>query len=153
MPDGRAIVCFMTDADLIQRHKINQLDFFKQLHQQSEQTRLNVPPPQAQSQLTHYPAHSSYINKVAGKAWVAVGDAAIGMDPLTSSGINSALADGIAVAQAMLSSMQGDDNALREHAQKIDQTLQRYLLERVAFYGREKRWLEQAFWARRVGSD
>lgn len=150
LPDGRAIVCFMTDADSIHENKLNQLDRFKQIHQNSDQTRQNVPAPHQQSQRFHYPAHSSYIDKVAGKDWVAVGDAAIGMDPLTSSGINCALADGLAAAKALTHSLQGDDSYLREHAQKMDQTLQHYLSQRSAFYRMEQRWTNQAFWSRRI---
>ena len=149
LPDGRAIVCFMSDADLIRKYKLNQFEVFKQLYEESDQTAANVLPPRAQSQLIHYPAHSSYIDKVAGNGWVAIGDAAISMDPLTSSGINSALADSIAAAKAIVNFLQGDDRPLREHAHNIDQTLRRYLMERVAFYRQEKRWAKQPFWSRR----
>jgi len=98
---------------------------------------------------TIYPAYSACLNKVAGEGWVAVGDAAFSMDPLTSSGINCALADGIAAATAIHAYLGGDAQPLKTYAKDMNATVRGYLQERHHLYASETRWADGEFWLRR----
>lgn len=150
LPDGRAVVCFMSDADIVNHYHLMNDSVFLRLYHESNQIRYNVPPPDARDKLIVYRAHSGFIDQVAGPGWIAVGDAALGMDPLTSSGINCALADGIAGSEAMIAFFDdGNTQPLREHAGKINYSVESYLQERRRFYRREQRWKDSLFWKRR----
>ena len=149
LPNGNIIVCYMSDADLINQQQINQPEQLATILTQSDEIKNHITPPGPNTLLHRYPANTSYINQVAGIGWIAVGDAALAMDPLTSSGINSALADGIAGAKAILEYLAGSEQALRQHSHNINQTIQRYLIERRQMYQREQRWADTPFWQRR----
>lgn len=149
LPDGRAIVCFMSDADIARQYQLTDSTIFTRLYHDSEQVAVNVPPPEKGIRLTLYPAHSGFIDRVAGNGWMAVGDAAIGMDPLTSSGINCALADGMAAATAITEYLSGDNRVLCQHANAMNRTVADYLRQRQTFYQREQRWSDRLFWRRR----
>lgn len=96
-----------------------------------------------------YPARTGFSTIAAGPGWLAVGDAAIAMDPLSSSGIACALADGIAAAEAIAADRAGDQSALRGYAARINQALGSYLRARQRIYLGETRWPKARFWYRR----
>ena len=149
LPNGNIMVCYMSDADLINQQQLKQPEQLARLLKQSQEIQHHVAPPGPETLLHSYPANTSYIDQIAGAGWIAIGDAALAMDPLTSSGINSALADGMAGAQAILEYLEGNDQALRQHTHNINQTIQRYLAERLQMYQREQRWTDTPFWQRR----
>ncbi|MGH1576571.1 NAD(P)/FAD-dependent oxidoreductase [Planktotalea sp.] len=88
-------------------------------------------------------SHSYRADRVCGKNWIAIGDAASGFDPLSSAGIYKALNSGKAAAEAI----QGNGASLYElNAQQDYET---YLLKRRELYQSETRWPESEFWAKR----
>jgi 2-polyprenyl-6-methoxyphenol hydroxylase-like FAD-dependent oxidoreductase len=102
-------------------------------------------PPQWLRVLT---AGSSCASPAAGTGWAAVGDAATTTDPLASRGIVTALATGLAAAQAILSDRAGETDALDAYARRIAAVHAQYLNAQAAQYRREQRW-DTPFWHRR----
>jgi flavin-dependent dehydrogenase len=86
------------------------------------------------------------LERAAGEAWIAVGDAAASTDPLTSAGITLALRDGIRAAAAIAARQAGVGGALYEHAASIRRRFANYLIASAAYYGLEDRWLDSRFW-------
>ncbi|GAB6041217.1 NAD(P)/FAD-dependent oxidoreductase [Endothiovibrio diazotrophicus] len=151
IPGGRLVSAFMSDADLIREHGLDRPDRLDALHAESDELRRLLPGDEGEREVWVYPAHSGHLDRIAGPGWIAIGDAALGMDPLTSSGINSALADGLAAAGALRPWLAtGDSDGLRDHAEKMNRTVVIYLDERTRFYGRERRWSDHPFWRRRA---
>jgi flavin-dependent dehydrogenase len=95
-------------------------------------------------------AHSGCVERGVGKGWIAVGDALMGWDPLTSSGISGALSDGLAAAPAIIDMLEGGRDGARAYAERANAVFGRYLMERLQRYGAESRWRQSAFWARRT---
>jgi flavin-dependent dehydrogenase len=83
-----------------------------------------------------------------GKAWLAVGDAAISFDPLATQGIHTALESGARGAQALLVSEVNPESwqAYAQYLQDLRQQQRQALLHQ---YLSENRWPEQEFWAHR----
>ncbi|OIO54269.1 MAG: oxidoreductase [Alphaproteobacteria bacterium CG_4_10_14_0_2_um_filter_63_37] len=151
IPGKRLLTAFMSDADLIHTHQLSHPENLAVLIDETEELRRMLPSDRgcAGEAVLAYPAHSGFADRVSGPGWIALGDAAIGMDPLTSSGINVALTDGIAGAQAMRQWLEGSDAGLRDHAQRLNGAVGRYLHERSHYYQQERRWAGEPFWTRR----
>ena len=92
------------------------------------------------------PANTSRLNAVAGPGWLAVGDAAVSFDPLSSQGIMSALEAAFAAAEAIAA---GGDAPLARYAATVTGRYRNYLVERAQYYGAERRWPDSQFWQRR----
>jgi 2-polyprenyl-6-methoxyphenol hydroxylase-like FAD-dependent oxidoreductase len=87
---------------------------------------------------------------VAGRDWVAVGDAAWSCDPLTVQGITKALADGIAAAEALAQRWHGAGcAALGRYQAASFARFTANLRLRAAFYEAEARWPDAPFWHQR----
>jgi flavin-dependent dehydrogenase len=94
-------------------------------------------------------ANSSRLSSVVGSSWLAVGDAAVSFDPLSSQGIITALECGIDAAAAIGRHLSGDREAFGDYAVRLTDRYRRYLVERAQFYGAERRWPTSPFWRRR----
>ncbi|MBC8070119.1 MAG: tryptophan 7-halogenase, partial [Deltaproteobacteria bacterium] len=81
--------------------------------------------------------------------WVAVGDAALGVDPLSSSGISRALRTGRTGALAMIGVLGGDRTALDGYEHGLDTELREHLELRSRYYAIEQRFRGAPFWHRR----
>lgn len=92
------------------------------------------------------PASSCYCNPVAGERWLAVGDAAIAFDPLSSMGISKALRMGLVAADAIQRYLAGDASGVERYAAAVAQEFDEYLVTRNFYYRQEMRWPDQAFW-------
>jgi flavin-dependent dehydrogenase len=90
-------------------------------------------------------ASSSALDRVSGAGWVACGDAAMALDPISGQGLLGALAGGLAAAQAICSS----DTArqMRQIAARHAEVLRIYELRRSAAYRSEQRWPQHPFWS------
>ncbi len=84
LPNGEVVVAFMTDADIYGRVSKYSRYFWNQQLQRTKHTKthLNAGVPVSVSQIVS--ANSSRLDKTAGKNWLAVGDAAMAFDPLSS---------------------------------------------------------------------
>ncbi|MCW7541728.1 NAD(P)/FAD-dependent oxidoreductase [Aquabacterium sp. A7-Y] len=87
--------------------------------------------------------------------WLAVGDAALAVDPISGSGVVRALRTAKAASGAALGLLAtGADTArpsaaLEAYEAELDSECTRYLRERALYYGLEQRWQAAEFWQRR----
>jgi 2-polyprenyl-6-methoxyphenol hydroxylase-like FAD-dependent oxidoreductase len=107
----------------------------------------------------HVLAANSYITtRCQGDRWLAAGDAASAVDPLSGQGIERALRAGIRAAHtidAVLNAETGANDARRQAAideYQRDQTAtdREYLAQRHECYARVRRWTDRPFWKRRA---
>lgn len=82
----------------------------------------------------------------AGRDWMALGDAAAALDPLSSAGLILALRDGLQAAEAVSQRTCGDETALATLGSAIRRRHARYLAQRAAVYGAVRRWPDARFW-------
>ena len=80
-----------------------------------------------------------------GPDWIAVGDAALAVDPLSSGGVAFALRCARAAADVLLG---GDRSAYQD---LVAGAAREYRLVRTEIYGWEQRFADNAFWRSRAG--
>ncbi|MGY0713480.1 hypothetical protein ACW7BG_23930, partial [Azospirillum argentinense] len=158
LPGGRAIVTLMTDDDIARAAGLAGADAFRSAWAATARLRDLVPPPEdalgAGAAPAVFSAASQHVDRAVGAGWIAVGDALIGFDPLTSSGIAGALDDALAATDTILRWFSGDGAAARAaaigYARRAEDTLRRYLAERTRHYTAGGRWPDAPFWSRRA---
>jgi hypothetical protein len=94
-------------------------------------------------------ANSSSLEPPANEGWLAVGDAAISFDPISSQGLLNALFTGLAAAEAADRYLQGDVLALSEYVKVIGGIRAAYRQHLQLCYASETRWPQAPFWQRR----
>jgi flavin-dependent dehydrogenase len=138
LPENRAVVAFMSDADIIREQKLHETAVFQ--GRIGDATIVHGP--------TACPAQSQILDKPYGDGWIAAGEAAIAFDPLSSMGIGYALSSGIEAARVAASSLNGGDGAAA-YAADIAAHFQSYLARKREYYCIEQRWRDRPFWQRR----
>lgn len=87
--------------------------------------------------------------RVAGTAWLSVGDAALSFDPLSSQGIFFALYSGIRGGEALIQCLAypvSIQRALSEYRMKVQRVFESNQLARRLFYESERRFSDSAYW-------
>lgn len=83
----------------------------------------------------------------SGQGWLAIGDAALSFDPLSSQGILNALYTGMRAGQAIHAALNGDNDQVASYTTQLENIRQAYLLHHQTFYQMESRWPNHSFWA------
>ncbi|CAM2066656.1 Tryptophan 7-halogenase [Sulfidibacter corallicola] len=146
MPGGGMVVALMTDRDSFRSWRPS--DWWDALAQtRHTRTRLTragpLGPPRRR------PAFSQRLDPVTGPGWLATGDAAMAVDPLSSQGICRALSSGIFAGYAVADHLAGKPLAMRRYRYLIKETFHHYLATRAKYYRMERRWPGERFWQRR----
>jgi len=81
-----------------------------------------------------------------GAGWLAVGDAALAFDPLSSQGIFNALYTSMRGAQAVVAHCDGDLQHAQAYTECLQQVRQQYLLRVQHYYQSQPRWPQSLFW-------
>ena len=152
LPNGEVVVSFMTDADIYGRASKASRYFWKEELQKTKHTKTRLYPGAPVSVPQVVSANSSCLDKTVGKNWLAVGDAAMAFDPLSSQGIYKALETGLQAAEAIRDRLSGDAEACLKYASKLKEHFKRHLAARAYYYSKERRWPDSLFWKRRHAS-
>jgi len=94
-------------------------------------------------------ASSTELAYAGGERWLAVGDAAMAFDPLSSKGIANALYTGVRAAGVIWACERGDADAVGGYARHLREIHQVYRGQCRGFYAMERRWPGSGFWRRR----
>ncbi|WP_136668894.1 NAD(P)/FAD-dependent oxidoreductase [Flavobacterium sp. H122] len=89
-------------------------------------------------------ASFSIAQQSTGDNWLAVGDASLGFDPISSQGIFFALYSAVRGAEAIVSS---DSLALENYSRQINQIAQKNHDLRMQYYTAELRYHQEPYWA------
>lgn len=146
LPDGRFVVAFLTDADIISRHVEDRRVLWNCAMRESQHTIERVRFPDACGRLRLVNANTSRLDHVAGDGWIAIGDAAIALDPLSGNGIIRALQTGIAAADVIVAG--GDPSSLELYCQVVANIASDDVVRSRENYRKETRW-NHPFWQRR----
>ncbi|MEO7271955.1 MAG: FAD-dependent monooxygenase [Vicinamibacterales bacterium] len=152
LPHGRLVVAFMTDADLLPRAQSRLRPFWLRelastLHTRVRTARLARN--EIERPLQWLAAASELLERSGGHGWLAVGDAALSFDPLSSQGIHKALHSGLLAAATIEAVLRGATGREREWSLTNTESFDRYLRTRRSYYGIARRWPEAPFWRRR----
>ncbi|HEX3578341.1 MAG TPA: tryptophan 7-halogenase [Thermoanaerobaculia bacterium] len=84
-------------------------------------------------------AGSARLDRGCGDGWLAIGDAAMSFDPISSHGLLTALSTGLAAGET----------SIEDYESFLDTTWRAYARMRNACYASENRWADAPFWRRR----
>lgn len=148
------ITMLMTDADLCRQLRLTTAESWKSTLQATKATRqrLNAAHPLSTPQVNC--AYSQRLRRDKGNTigpWLAVGDAALAVDPISGSGVMRALLTARAAADTvseMLTKPQTWREVLAAYEAERDQECTNYLFERAQYYAAEQRF-DTPFWQRR----
>lgn len=143
----RAVVGFATDADILVDRGRGRSAIDSAL-EAAPLTRQRVGTPVGGVATTS--ACTTFLEASAGDGWIAVGDAALGHDPLAGQGILFALRSASRAALAVRGHLEGDRRTLATYAAETRVRILEYLDERRDVYAAQLRWRERPFWQRRV---
>ncbi len=147
-PGKRMVIVFMTDADLYKKENSPSENFFLQSLSKTKYTNKRCSGFSTDKVIMR--AANSYImTKTHGYNWMAIGDAAMAFDPLSSQGIYKAIKSGLGAANIINEHFSGDSFALEKYSLQLNAVFEKYLLQRKLYYSQEKRWTQSLFWKRR----
>jgi flavin-dependent dehydrogenase len=151
IPGGGMIAMLMTDGDLCRPLGITSPRSWQACLRRAALTdaRLSHARLLTAPRVFYAASHRLY-RSASEHAWLAVGDAALAVDPISGSGIVRALRTAWAGAEAAFAVLEtGSHDAICAYERERDLECTRYLQERADYYGLESRWADQPFWARR----
>lgn len=155
-PDGRLIVTLMTDADLLppRPHASSLSDAFSTALARTEHTsrrcgseRLDGPPWIVR-------ADTGVLLPDRGADWIAIGDAAMGCDPLAGDGVVRSLRSAIDATPMIERTLAAKSTGTKDlvpsdDTNELRQRFSEYLDLRARYYLSEKRFINAPFWVRR----
>jgi flavin-dependent dehydrogenase len=149
LPEGRLVVAYMTDADLLPKGALNRAQDWQPKLEQVPHTRERVETCAQSSELRIVAANSYRRASIKSINYLMIGDAAAAFDPLSAQGIHRALEAGLSAASAIERHQGGNHGALDDYQDKFARGYAGYLRTRAAYYNQEKRWPKNLFWRRR----
>ena len=146
LPGGQMAAIFMTDASHLRGVAWRGLEQWRALCAAAPYTAARIAGGRAIAEPSLCPAASQRLDDCAGDGWLAVGDAASTVDPLSSQGIMRALRSGLNASRAICQHLSGDPHALSAYGARIANEYDAYLASRTAYYAMEQRWPDSPFW-------
>lgn len=151
LPDRRLSLAFFTDPDSLPRGITRNAPAWAEM-------AARAPFVQRWLESASYPivqapllasAGTTWLEPIAGENWAAVGDAAAAFDPLSSHGLTTALWSGRRAALATIAALDGVREPLVRYALDFHNAVHSVVAQRIAVYGRERRFADEPFWIRR----
>jgi flavin-dependent dehydrogenase len=149
LPQSRIMVAYMTDADLIPKLSEGVGAYWQSRLERTAYTHSRVKGLPLLSSIRIVSARSEALDRIAGRNWLATGDAAISFDPLSSQGIYYALKSGLLAARAIEGYLDGNPTAIAEVSNWTRESFNRYWQMHLLHYCHEQRWPDSLFWRRR----
>ena len=150
LPNNRLTVVFMTDADLCRFDKYNSPQKWQQLLACTKQIGCQLNDNCTSTDPSIFSASSHRLQRSDWSSpWLACGDAAISVDPISGSGVTRALQTGQIAGEAIACWLAGSKSAAIAYETKLDHEFETYLIEREKYYLLENRWADSTFWKRR----
>jgi flavin-dependent dehydrogenase len=154
LPSRERLIAFLTDADLCDHRPLLDADgLWRALadapHLHALCTAHGYSPA---SQTRGADASGCHLDHAAGERWLAVGDAALAFDPLSSKGISNAMYTGLRGAEVILQADQDDTTAMKGYAEHLHGIHRIHRGQLRAIHAMEGRWPRAPYWTRRRDS-
>ena len=151
LPGSGIVAAWMSDADIVRKHRLKDASRWFEQMQRTVHTKHRLLPAEPLNKPTLHAAYSHRLDRVSGDRWLAVGDAAMAFDPLSSQGVFKALRSGILASYAICDFFKGNLSGLEKYQSLAAREFDGYLKTRAEFYSQEQRWPDSPFWQRRHG--
>ena len=150
LPNNKLVVAYMTDSDIAKKYALKNLNTFNTIISNTKHTSSRIIFSESNLQKPKIvAAHTQQLSRVVGEKWLAVGDACVSYDPLSSLGIFKSLSTSRYAAYAILDYTKNNYSGLLKYQKIMDQETLAYHQKKHAYYLEEKRFKNSAFWERR----
>jgi flavin-dependent dehydrogenase len=149
LADGSVVATFMTDPELVETSKANRIRTWRDRIKAAPMTAARIADHDHSIDLHIRTARTQRLDEPIGDCWLAVGDAAMSFDPLSSEGISKGLEGGKQAAAVAAALCMGDRSAAQAYREDIGKAFAEYLATRHRYYAAERRWPDAPFWRRR----
>jgi flavin-dependent dehydrogenase len=151
IPCSGRIVIYFTDGDILKYSGAREERTWFQLASETQLIRefTNNPAYLLKFPLKVALADTSCLDYAAADGWLAIGDSACAIDPLSSAGITDAIKSAIDAVEVVLESKPGDKTTISDYASRVMRQHIRNNDLRIRYYHMEQRWPRSEFWARR----
>ncbi len=146
LPNRMMVAVWMTDPPLAQDRGMNVQSLWRSQLAQTVHARQRLAGYQVAGETVVRPANTYRMDPLAGDGWLAAGDAAAALDPLTSMGIYRALTSAQRAADAINRYLDGETTALAGYAAAVRRDFEDQRIGLIWTYRQERRWLEHPFW-------
>ncbi len=147
IPDETLLVALYSDVEAIKAKGLNHAENWQSALQAAPNTSelaADLVPLDARPR--GFPALSYRLDKITGRGWLAIGDAASAYDPITSQGIVKSMTDGVLAAEVLAAGAESGCNELPKFGREVAARYEQYLEMRTHLYRLERRWPEARFW-------
>lgn len=150
LPGGRRLLAFHSDADGVRATGVHRRLLERALSLPSLAAELSDADAGRPGVVRTCAAHGARPAAAGGDGWLAVGDASMCFDPLSSQGLFHALYTGLTAGRAAQAMLHGDAGAGAAYSAALDPVWNAYVAHRDLYYGMERRWPGAPFWQRRL---
>ncbi|MCA1458771.1 NAD(P)/FAD-dependent oxidoreductase [Bradyrhizobium sp. BRP22] len=150
LADGTVVVTFMTDPELIATSKAARTRNWYDRLKEASMTAVRIAEHPGTIELQIRTARTQRLDEPVGDRWLAVGDAAMSFDPLSSEGISKGLAAGQKAAAVAAALCEGHRFEADGYRDDISTEFAQYLAKHHRYYAVERRWPDALFWRRRL---
>jgi len=146
LPSEKLLVAFVTDPRIEKLSENRRESFWHAMLNEAPHTKTRCGI--SFQELSVASVESASLDPMSGDAWIAIGDAAITFDPLSSHGLTSAIEQATKAAEIL--SQHADQSALSAFDSERIGLFEKYQAQRLHFYRSVRRFSGQAFWRERV---
>jgi len=148
--EGTQVVNLFTDSDMIDASS-TRLEWFNSVLDKTTHMRDLVGDSARDADVHNCDARTSIRSVLWRAGWISIGDAAWCLDPLSGTGIQRAITDGIGAARTISRFLTtGSSDELRAYAVSQAESFKESLTTQRLYYSLETRWRSAAFWRRRL---
>lgn len=150
LPDGRRVIAFMSDADIVRRLELGQRDRWLCALGETKHIGAATEGAEPLSAPQFHGAGSQTVLTDSTHTLVCAGDAASSFDPVSGQGIVKALRSGVFASYAIADHLErGDPDGLRRYGRFVKSEFAAYRDTLRDYYAQERRWPDSPFWQRR----
>ena len=148
IPNDKRVIMYFSDTDCLKYKSMKSFKIFSDEMNLTKHIKTNVRTQETENlPVMSFTAQSTQAEQVSGENWLAVGDAAISYDPLSSQGIWQALLGAEMACNHIIDHFNSRESQYNEWITAQSKT---YWQLHQQFYAQEQRWNGNEFWQRRL---
>jgi len=148
LPEGDLVAAFLTDSDLVRQASCSPSEMWSSALRSASLTASRAEGYECRSFKVR-DARTGALERAGYRDWVAVGDAASTIDPLSGTGVAKALHSSFIAAEAADGALAGSAAPLESYAARSQAEFESAFRVGSSYYAQEQRWPESPFWKRR----
>jgi flavin-dependent dehydrogenase len=150
LPSNKMVMTFFSDADIISEHKIHELKTWNKLLHESNHMKHLLHKAQALSDKLWVRNAQTQVSDTKNlDRFIAVGDAALSFDPISSMGIGFSISSAVFAAKHIAKELEEGSSTINLYQEDLSRIFNQYLQIKKRYYKEEKRWPTSNFWQRR----